>query len=299
MPSRRRAVTSCRNCIARRIKCDRHLPCEACMKKKYECSYEDLASVIKCDRDAFERIKQLQEENDKLKRLLEIANQDQGDESVNDTARLLGGLTFQEGRQRYHGFMPGNNAYRNVEDGLTSMLWKTPTFTSLLNVGQRYQLAEIAQRLLPSKDVAMILIDRYLRAHPGGFCHIHTPTFESDYLSMWHSNIACKDVLATTCRPFAFVVALAVFCSAMRTYSSSQDPALQAIEISLGVSRDEYRRVLQKGVNDAFRTGLYLENYDLDVVTALMINQANRDITSNCTLSSVSFVLTKSTGLVE
>ncbi|OLL23952.1 putative transcriptional regulatory protein [Neolecta irregularis DAH-3] len=277
---RKRIPQSCIPCRLRKAKCDRKFPCGCCKKRREDskCKYEDPSTIVQDHADLMEELQRTQEELARVSaRSASIV-----DQAALEAALTLGGI----------GKCPDDN------NGLSGSLMETPESTNGVPVPHFYLASDIQEadpsklrrlvliitkQLVSDRRAADLLMGRFIKVHPAAHFLIPFDVFQREYEAFWKSLSTIdsledrkKEDLAH--RPFWPAVLLALFAVAVRSYARDDDPEWMFIKKTHGHRPREYRELLLKAVTRILLTYDYLETYDLDVITILVLNQYNGDI---------------------
>ncbi|OLL22987.1 putative transcriptional regulatory protein [Neolecta irregularis DAH-3] len=273
---RRRISQTCKNCRARKLRCDRRRPCKTCKARSDDCIYDNLGVVIIDEVELKERLRKAEAELAQLR--TEIPELSEYGQAALEIEKIS---------------VHPSIGYLKPAD-VDYLKHSVPTQTFIQHIPERIQ------NLLPSRALSDLILARFYQFVPGAPLLLHIPSFNNEYEAFWsqYHAIEAKAVQPSKLdpqpdRPFWITLLFAIYSTAIRTYVHQNDPVLVSILEFYRMPQMEARISLQNGINDVLQRGEYFESYDLDVITAHCINQHNID------LMSTSFIWMQSGMMVQ
>ncbi|OLL26446.1 putative transcriptional regulatory protein [Neolecta irregularis DAH-3] len=290
---RKRTPQSCEGCRVKKSKCDRHQPCEACLRREEECVYEDPSVILVDNSEIEQRLYAAEREIARLRQLNASRLQDISkshssnsnifpresnarDAKVLMAVRAFGDFsTDQATGARYHS---RSAATQNIYRCLPARI-RPGRYSETLQEHQRGVFDHLVKTLVPSKLICDILINHFETANSFLRFNIHLPSFRREHESFWKRfYLTHGDVLPEANRPFWLALLLSILSASLRTYFRDDHPDILKVLSAVNMERSAYRLALKQGMKEVLEVGKFMENYDLDVVQALLVNQLNVDI---------------------
>ncbi|OLL23784.1 putative transcriptional regulatory protein [Neolecta irregularis DAH-3] len=201
----------------------------------------------------------------------------------------FGRLTVLEsGAQRYHGNMSSRLCESSPELEILSVpVWSLKGESKRMDIHSDV-IRNIIVKFLPPRTITDILVYRYYAVNEWARFELHQ-TFLAEYNQFWETLEAS---------PFWIALLLAVISVSLRAYPREDHPDIVALHASLGYDRLSYRLEVQQAIADCLHYGRFMDNYDLDVVRTLVLNQKNADIiTPSMVVSSIGLLITMAQSL--